>query len=338
MIVGRANALTALGLLVLLLVVVLTAPRWTKLLTRTVPGEEAGEEGTAAAAAAAGEAEGSGGAQQKITVKLFFLAPDQPALLIEDRDVAYSADLARQIRSVVEEIVKGPQKGLAGTLPAETRVIDSFVTQDGIAYVDLSKEAAVKHAGGIARRAAERVLGRELDRGEFSGRANACRSSSRIARSPTLAGHVDLTASVDAGHDLPGRLAPPRAPPRGRHPGRPMSVHASAKAARFTESVIREMTRLANLHGAVNLAQGFPDFPAPEEVKDAACRRHRRRHQPVRDHLGRAARCARPSPRSTRGCHGIARRPRARGHRLLRRDRGHDRDAARPRRTPATRS
>ena len=51
-----------------------------------------------------------------------------------------------------------------------------------------------------------------------------------------------------------------------------MSIRASAKAARFTESVIREMTRLANLHGAVNLSQGFPDFPAPEEVKDAARR------------------------------------------------------------------
>lgn len=39
---------------------------------------------------------------------------------------------------------------------------------------------------------------------------------------------------------------------------------------RFTESVIREMTRLAAQHKAVNLAQGFPDFPAPEILKDAA--------------------------------------------------------------------
>ncbi len=44
----------------------------------------------------------------------------------------------------------------------------------------------------------------------------------------------------------------------------------SAKAERFTESVIREMTRLALQHGAVNLAQGFPDFPAPAEIKQAA--------------------------------------------------------------------
>src|SRR5207244_11495270 len=40
----------------------------------------------------------------------------------------------------------------------------------------------------------------------------------------------------------------------------------------FTESVIRGMTRLANEHGAINLAQGFPNFPAPEALKDAAAR------------------------------------------------------------------
>jgi aminotransferase len=51
-----------------------------------------------------------------------------------------------------------------------------------------------------------------------------------------------------------------------------VSVRPSEKASRFTESVIREMTRLAKLHGAVNLSQGFPDFPAPEAIKEAARR------------------------------------------------------------------
>jgi aminotransferase len=45
----------------------------------------------------------------------------------------------------------------------------------------------------------------------------------------------------------------------------------SQKALSFTESVIREMTRLAQKHNAVNLSQGFPDFPAPEAIKEAAC-------------------------------------------------------------------
>ena len=44
----------------------------------------------------------------------------------------------------------------------------------------------------------------------------------------------------------------------------------SAKAEQFTESVIREMTRLALEHNAVNLSQGFPDFAAPAEIKEAA--------------------------------------------------------------------
>jgi aminotransferase len=49
-----------------------------------------------------------------------------------------------------------------------------------------------------------------------------------------------------------------------------MKQFVSEKVSLFTESVIREMTRQANLHGAVNLAQGFPDFAAPAEVKRAA--------------------------------------------------------------------
>ena len=43
------------------------------------------------------------------------------------------------------------------------------------------------------------------------------------------------------------------------------------RTATFTESVIREMTRVAQQHGAINLAQGFPDFPMPGPMKDAAC-------------------------------------------------------------------
>jgi len=50
----------------------------------------------------------------------------------------------------------------------------------------------------------------------------------------------------------------------------PRQNWTSRKASQFTESVIREMTRQAMRHNAVNLAQGFPDFSAPEEIKRAA--------------------------------------------------------------------
>ena len=51
-----------------------------------------------------------------------------------------------------------------------------------------------------------------------------------------------------------------------------MRARVSQKSQRFTESVIREMTRLAHRHGAVNLSQGFPDFAAPEAIKAEAAR------------------------------------------------------------------
>src|SRR3982751_5107331 len=50
----------------------------------------------------------------------------------------------------------------------------------------------------------------------------------------------------------------------------PAMPRISARAERFTESVIREMNRLAVAAGAVSLAQGFPDFPCPPELKRAA--------------------------------------------------------------------
>jgi aspartate/methionine/tyrosine aminotransferase len=48
--------------------------------------------------------------------------------------------------------------------------------------------------------------------------------------------------------------------------------HVARRTVGFTESVIREMTRLCAMHGGINLAQGFPNFPAPAQVKEAAKR------------------------------------------------------------------
>ena len=54
------------------------------------------------------------------------------------------------------------------------------------------------------------------------------------------------------------------------HPAPAAEPRISSKAGQFTESVIREMTRLALQYSAINLSQGFPDFPAPAEIKRAA--------------------------------------------------------------------
>src|SRR5438105_4162277 len=59
---------------------------------------------------------------------------------------------------------------------------------------------------------------------------------------------------------------------RGRVLLRLARQRVARRTVGFTESVIREMTRLSAMHGGINLAQGFPNFPAPQQVKDAAKR------------------------------------------------------------------
>jgi len=55
-----------------------------------------------------------------------------------------------------------------------------------------------------------------------------------------------------------------------------MGEFSSERARKFTESIIREMTRVCLRHNGVNLAQGFPDFPAPTAIKEAAVEAIRR--------------------------------------------------------------
>src|SRR5712664_2777603 len=60
--------------------------------------------------------------------------------------------------------------------------------------------------------------------------------------------------------------------PRRASPARFVLMRTARRTHGFTESVIRGMTRLANEHGAINLSQGFPNFPCPDALKEAAAR------------------------------------------------------------------
>ena len=142
----QANALTVVGLAGLLATVALTAPRWAALLRAPAASPEVEEPAAEEAAPAA--AEGLAASGRRISVRLYFEAPDREGLLPEEREVAFSADLARQLRTVVEELAKGSTTGLVPTLPAGTRVLEVFVQARGVAWVDLSSEATSGLPGG----------------------------------------------------------------------------------------------------------------------------------------------------------------------------------------------
>lgn len=140
----QANALTVVGLAGLLATAALTAPRWAAFLrspaAATEAEEPAGEEMPGALADAASRG-------RRISVRLYFEAPDREGLLPEEREVAFSPDLAQQVRTVVEELAKGSTTGLLPTLPPGTRVLEVFVQARGVACVDLSAEAMALPGG-----------------------------------------------------------------------------------------------------------------------------------------------------------------------------------------------
>ena len=143
----QADLLTAVGHAGLLATVTLTAPRWAALL-RTPAASVETEEPPAEEATPARTEGGEVGAGRRINVRLYFEAPDREGLLPEEREVAFSSDLAQQLRTVIEEMAKGSTTGLLPTLPAGTRVLEVFVQARGVAYVDLSSEAASGLPGG----------------------------------------------------------------------------------------------------------------------------------------------------------------------------------------------
>ena len=144
-----ANVLTVLGLAVLMASVSLTAPRWSRYFRQPLPATP----GEPRAGTSSGGSDDAGAppraeAQRTISVKLFFESTDAPGLSSEERTIPFSSDLAGQVRTVVEELVKGPKTELAATLPPEAKVLEVFVTGRGIAYVDLSKDGFGAQAGG----------------------------------------------------------------------------------------------------------------------------------------------------------------------------------------------
>jgi spore germination protein GerM len=91
------------------------------------------------------ESEQPGGTRM---VTLFFLAEEDTLFHPEERQIVSSPSDVREAEEVVEELIKGSDKGNLSALPAETRLRQLFITKDGVAYVDFSKELADNLAPG----------------------------------------------------------------------------------------------------------------------------------------------------------------------------------------------
>jgi hypothetical protein len=219
----QANAATAVGLVALGAALAFTAPRWAATLRSPSATLEGEEQAGAPAPAPAPEKDG---AARRIRVRLYFEAPDRPGLLPEEREVVFSADLARQLRTVVEELAKGSTSGLLPTLPPGTRVLEVFVSRGGVVYVDLSGEAAAGLPGGSQAELLTvfSVVNTVVTNFPATSRVQILVNDSVV---PSLGGHIDIGRPLPPDMTLvaveappsPGASSPPPAsPPAGPAP------------------------------------------------------------------------------------------------------------------------
>lgn len=108
-------------------------PRWLAPATVEVPPADA---------AASAEATG------RIRASLFYVAEDGLHLTGVDADVPYGASPADQARALIEAQLLPAPAPLAQAIAEGTKVRQIFVTEDGTAFIDLSKEAVSNHRGG----------------------------------------------------------------------------------------------------------------------------------------------------------------------------------------------
>ena len=209
----QANAATVVGLAALVAALAFTAPRWAASLRSPAASVESEDASGEPAPAASAEPEG---AARRIRVRLYFEAPDRAGLLPEEREVLFSADLARQLRTVIEELAKGSTAGLLPTLPPGTRVLEVFVSRGGVVYVDLSGEAASGLPGGSLAElhTVYSVVNTIVTNFPATSRVQILVNDSVV---PSLGGHIDVGRPLPPDMTL---VAVPALPPPADEPER----------------------------------------------------------------------------------------------------------------------
>jgi len=84
----------------------------------------------------------------KVRTHLYFLDSDHRFLKAEERTLVQQDGVVERARSMVYALIDGPRGGLLPTVPAETRLLALYVTEDGIAYIDFDRAISEQHPGG----------------------------------------------------------------------------------------------------------------------------------------------------------------------------------------------
>jgi len=134
-------------------------------------------------------------------VVLFFLSEEDSFLHPEEREISAGSSIVYQAKQTMEELIKGSESGYVSPFPSETRLRELFVTGEGVAYVDFSREIWEKHlAGSSAEISTIYSIVNSL--------AYNFKSIKRVfiliegGEKETLGGHINLSRSFGPQYDL----------------------------------------------------------------------------------------------------------------------------------------
>jgi spore germination protein GerM len=134
----RTGLAVTLSILLIILVIIFFRTSGRERIRKISEGEEASSAGQITAEK-----------PMKI-VTLFFPREEDGLLVPEEREIAADASVVREAQEVIDELIKGPRGELVASLPPETALGQLFITKDGTAYVDFSKDLIDKHPSGSA--------------------------------------------------------------------------------------------------------------------------------------------------------------------------------------------
>jgi spore germination protein GerM len=86
--------------------------------------------------------------RESVIITLFFTSEDDGLLHREEREIIEESSQDALAKRIVEELFKGSRRGYLSPIPPETQLRELFVTRDGVAYVDFSRDITDNHLSG----------------------------------------------------------------------------------------------------------------------------------------------------------------------------------------------
>lgn len=126
-------------------------------------------------------------------VNLFFPSKVKDGMLeAETRNIYSSDQVAIEAKQILAELIAGSKEGRDAALPVETKLREVFVTDQGLAVVDLTKEASSNHPGGLTQEITS-IYAVVNSLTENLSAVAGVQILIEGVETETLAGHVDLT-------------------------------------------------------------------------------------------------------------------------------------------------